>query len=128
MGYNISKEMVITGKLHAKFDAQHVSDSFTKRNFVVETLENPLYPQLISFELNQDRCGVIDRFNVGDSIEVTFNLRGREWTNPQGEKMYFNSLEAWRVQKAESAPAPANVPVDEIAAMSKEGEGDLLPF
>ncbi len=118
--------MVIEGKLHAKFDAQQVSDSFTKRNFVVETIENPLYPQLISFELNQDRCGVIDRFNVGDSIEVTFNLRGREWTNPQGEKKYFNTLEAWRVQKAESAPTPANVPIDELQQMVDTSSD--LPF
>jgi len=97
--------MVIEGKLHAKFDTQQVSDSFTKRNFVVETIENPVYPQLITFELNKDRCGVIDKFNVGDSIEVTFNLRGREWTNPEGEKKYFNSLEAWRVNAVASTGA-----------------------
>ena len=128
MGYNISKEMVITGKLHAKFDAQHVSDSFTKRNFVVETLENPLYPQLISFELNQDRCGVIDRFNVGDSIEVTFNLRGREWTNPQGEKKYFNSLEAWRVNAVASTGTAESATASGGNGLSADNPDSDLPF
>lgn len=111
MGYNNDSKMVIEGKLHAKFDTQQVSDSFSKRNFVVETVENPLYPQLISFELNQDRCAVIDKFNVGDNIEVTFNLRGREWINPQGEKKYFNSLEAWRVNAAASTGTAATLSV-----------------
>jgi translation initiation factor IF-3 len=58
--------------------------------------------------------GVIDAFKIGENIEVTFNLRGREWTSPELVKKYFNTLEAWRVQKAESAPTPANVPVDEL--------------
>lgn len=119
--------MVIEGKLHAKFDAQQVSDSFKKRDFTVEFVDNPVYPQYITFQLVGDRTSLIDAFQVGDKLEVTFNLRGREWVSPQGEKKYFNTLEAWRVQKAESAPAPANVPVDEIDAMSKEGD-DSLPF
>jgi len=120
--------MVITGKLHAKFDAQHVSDSFTKRNFVVETLENPLYPQLISFELNQDRCGVIDRFNVGDSIEVTFNLRGREYTK-DGVTKYFNSLEAWMVKEAAASGTTqaATVQVGTVG-LPADNPDDELPF
>lgn len=119
--------MVITGKLHFVEDTKQVSDSFKRRSFVVEYVDNPLFPQYVSFELTQDRVGAIDAFKIGENIEVTFNLRGREWTSPELVKKYFNTLEAWRVQKAESAPAPANVPVDEIAAMSKEGD-DSLPF
>lgn len=118
--------MVITGKLHFVEDAKQVSDSFKRRSFVVEYSENPLYPQYVSFELTQDRVGAIDAFKVGDNIEVTFNLRGREWTSPELVKKYFNTLEAWRVQKAESAPAP----VDAIQEMANEGSGDPdgLPF
>lgn len=100
--------MVIEGKLHAKMDTMQVSESFKKRDFAVEFIDNPLYPQFVSFQLVQDRCAEIDKFNVGDKIEVTFNLRGREWTSPEGEKKYFNTLEAWRIQAAseEGAPEP----------------------
>lgn len=106
--------MVITGKLHFVEDAKQVSDSFKRRSFVVEYSENPLYPQYITFELTQERVGVIDAFKLGDNIEVTFNLRGREWTSPEMVKKYFNTLEAWRVQKAEAAPAPVDtgIPAD----------------
>jgi len=31
---------------------------------------------------------------------VTFNLRGREWRNPQGEVKYFNSLDVWKLEAA----------------------------
>ena len=119
--------MVIEGKLHAKFETQQVSDSFKKREFVVEYVDNPLYPQYVTLQLVQDRCDNIDKFNVGDKIEVTFNLKGREWTSPEGVVKYFNTLEAWRIQKPDSTAATAEKK-DEIAEMSKEGEGDLLPF
>ncbi|HEX2900697.1 MAG TPA: DUF3127 domain-containing protein, partial [Bacteroidia bacterium] len=70
-------------------------------------------------------------FAVGEKIEVTFNLRGREWTNPQGEKKYFNTLEAWRVQKIEAgANTPASGgqnPVHEMADISSDAADDL-PF
>lgn len=123
--------MVIEGKLHAKFDTTQITDTFRKREFVVEYVENPLYPQYVKFELIQDRCALIDSINVGDRMEVTFNLRGREWTNPEGEKKYFTTLEAWRVQKMETAnSAPAangGQPVYDMADMASD-EADDLPF
>jgi hypothetical protein len=124
--------MVIEGKLHVKFDTQSVTETFRKRDFVVEYADNPLYPQFVQFQCTQDRCALIDNYNVGDKIEVTFNLRGREWSSPQGEKKYFNTLEAWRVQKVESAAnAPAaggnGQPVYNMADMSSD-DSDDLPF
>lgn len=123
--------MVIEGKLHSKSDTVDVSEKFKKRDFVVEYVDNPLYPQYVSFQVNQDRCSLMDNFVPGDKIEVTFNLRGREWISPQGEKKYFNTLEAWRIQKVESAAAnPAantGAPVYNMADMSSESSDDL-PF
>jgi len=122
--------MVIEGKLHAKMDVVQASESFRRRAFVVEYIENPLYPQLVSFELVQDRVAEIDKFQIGEKIEVTFNLRGREWTSPQGEKKYFNTLEAWRIQKSENtdgAGSPPSTPVYDMEDISSDGD-DTLPF
>ncbi|MEQ8660277.1 MAG: DUF3127 domain-containing protein, partial [Gammaproteobacteria bacterium] len=44
-------------------------------------------------ELTGDRVGEIEQFRVGDTLEVEFSLRGREWTSRQGEVRYFNSLD-----------------------------------
>lgn len=124
--------MIIEGKLHAKSDAQQVTDSFKKREFVVEYADNPMYPQFVKFELIQDRCDLVNDLNVGDKVEVTFNLRGREWTAPDGVKKYFNTLDAWRIQKVEannSVPASQGTGVYDMAGdMAKDDGADDLPF
>ena len=99
--------MNIQGKLIEKFETQVVSDKFRKREFVIEFSENPQYPEYIKFELIQDKTTLLDPFNIGDSVDVSFNLKGSTWTNPQGVKQYFNSLQAWRlngVNGSSSAP------------------------
>jgi single-strand DNA-binding protein len=90
--------MEVVGTLKVKFDTQKVSERFTKREFVVTTEANTPYPQHVSFQITQDKCSTLDQFNEGDELRIQFNLRGREWNGPQGIK-YFNTLEAWRVDK-----------------------------
>ncbi len=123
--------MVIEGKLHAKFETQDISATFKKRDFVIEYVDSsPLYPQYVSFQLVQDRVSEIDKFKIGEQIEVTFNLRGREWVSPEDEKKYFNTLEAWRIQKVEAGAGdtPATQPpVHDMADISSEASDDL-PF
>ncbi len=122
--------MDITGILKVKSEAQQVSDKFKKRDFVL-TDNSSQYPQHISFQLTQDKCNLIDVYNVGAEIKVHFNLRGREWASPQGEIKYFNTLEAWRIEGGANS-GPANT-----SSTKKEGfsepitaatESDDLPF
>lgn len=125
--------MNVEGKLHLKMDTVQVSDTFKRRGFVVEYTDNPLYPQFVSFELTQDRTTLIDNLNVGDLVEITFNLKGREWTSPQGEVKYFNTLEAWRVQKADATAIPQSQASAEAVAAGMttadfDDPGDDLPF
>jgi len=90
--------MEVTGTLKAKFDTQKVSDRFQKREFVLTTDASTPYPQHVSFQVTQDKCGILDQYSEGEELRVQFNLRGREWNGPQGIK-YFNTLEAWRIEK-----------------------------
>lgn len=99
--------MDVTGKLHVKFDTVAVSDKFTKRDFVVMIADNPQYPQYVSFQFTQDKCALLDLVESGMDVTVSFNLRGRAWTSPQGETKYFNTLEAWRILPV-TAAAPVN--------------------
>ncbi len=101
--------MEVTGTLKVKFDTQKVSDRFQKREFVLTTEANTPYPQHVSFQVTQDKCSMLDQFSEGDEIKIQFNLRGREWNGPQGVK-YFNTLEAWRIERmaAGSAPSASN--------------------
>lgn len=97
--------MNIKGRLIEIFDIQQVKETFKKREFVIEYAENAQYPEYIKFELVQDKVNLVDSFKIGDEIDVFFNLRGRSWTNQQGVKNYFNSLQAWRINKADNAGA-----------------------
>ena len=89
---------------------------FKKREVVVTTVED--YPQDILVEFVQDKCAVLDAYKVGSNVSIGVNLRGREWTNPQGEVKYFNSIQGWKI---------SNENQSQSSALSQNGENDL-PF
>lgn len=93
----------ISGVLKVKNNTQQVNDKLSKREFVVTTDNDSKYPQQISFQLTQDKCSLIDSIQLGDEVKVHFNLRGREWNSPAKGVMYFNSLEAWKIEKLSSS-------------------------
>ena len=75
--------MEITGKLLECMDTVQVSERFRKREFVLEYADNPEYPEYIKFELAQDRCELLDSFQLGQKVRVDFDLNGRRCTDPQ---------------------------------------------
>ena len=101
----------IEGKLIQKKDTQKVSETFRKREFVVEITElvnGEQKPNYIKFDTNQDRCEVLNGIEIGSIIKVRFNIRGRKWEK-DGVPNYFNSLEAWNISivyQKEQATAP----------------------
>ena len=114
----MTNQFKMTGIIKHIGDTVQVSEKFQKREFVVtdQSDKHPKYDQHISFQMTQDKCDMLSSFGAGESVTVSFNLRGREWTSPQGEVKYFNTLEAWRVEPSEvvSSPAPvAAAPQDE---------------
>jgi hypothetical protein len=85
----------LEGTLKVANPTQVISEKFSKREFVIETQDQ--YPQLIMFQATQEKCNLLDSIGVGSKLEVSFNLRGREWNSPAGETKYFNTLEAWKI-------------------------------
>ena len=124
--------MKIIGKIADIKESQQVSDSFKKRTFVVEYIENPQYPyaEHISFELIQDRCELLDTFQVGQEVEVSFNLKGRKWLSPEGDTKYFNSLQAWRIESSSNTSnTREQKPITETPTTNiTSNEADDLPF
>lgn len=80
---------------------QFGTNGFQKREIVITTEEQ--YPQHVVFEFTQDKCSLLDAFQPGQLVRISFNVRGREWINPQGEAKYFNSLQGWRIENMEMA-------------------------
>ena len=126
-----------TGTIKVIQDTQRISDKFQKREFVV-TDTTSMYPQDILFQATQDKCTLLDSFQANDNVEVSFNLRGREWTSPQGEVKFFNTIEAWRIEKQgqsqpmgmpSSGPSAMDMGSDTLPSVGANNEDDDdLPF
>src|SRR5699024_4823480 len=86
-------------KLYKKFETEQKTQSFSAREFILETNDNN-YMQLLKFQLTQDRCGLLDAFEEGQQIKVHFDLRGREWNGK-----YFTNLNAWKLEANEPSAA-----------------------
>lgn len=125
--------MDISGKIKLINEAkEYGNNSFRKREVVITTEEQ--YPQDLLVEFVQDKCDILNSFQVGQSVKIDINLRGREWESPQGEIKYFNSIQGWRIEKLFSEdentdipaipPAEAFQPADEL----NQDEPDDLPF
>ncbi len=108
------------------------SNGFRKREVVVTTEEQ--YPQHILVEFVQDKCDLLNSYTVGQDVKISINLRGREWTNPQGEVKYFNAIQGWRIENLQAAEGNTDIPpvppIDafEPADNINDEDHDDLPF
>ena len=124
--------MEVSGKIKVLGDVKTFGDNgFRKREIVITTQEQ--YPQHLLIEFVQDRCELLDSFNVGENVKISINLRGREWENPEGDVKYFNSIHGWRIEKEDSMekdkiPSPDQAPGFEEKNDEDSEVEDDLPF
>ena len=125
----------VEGKLHRIFPTEQKSANFAAREFVLEVPDGN-YPQLVKFQAVQERCSLLDSYNEGDRVKVSFDLRGREWNGK-----YMTNLNAWRIERAGEGdegvqtnvvPKDENFPTDpfpnQTDAPPASGNFDDLPF
>ena len=109
-----------TGILHLIGQTETINGTFNKRLLVLILDRDGKYPQYVSFQLTQDKCALADGLRKDEEVTIHFNLRGREWNDPKGGVKYFNTLEAWRVEKVQGGTVAPSVPA--------AAEPDGLPF
>lgn len=91
---------------------------FTATQYVV-TETTPSYPQSGLFEVYGDRAGTA---NVGDEVDVEFNLRCDEY---QGK--YFGKNSVWKITVKKAAMPVESDPLAQTDATGSEATDDL-PF
>lgn len=124
----------LTGKIVAKFDTVQRSATFKTREFVVETNEDingRTITNFVKFQTVQDRTSILDRFNIGDTVKVHFNIKGSRWEK-NGQVNYITNLDAWRIEQMSMASGGSN-PIETPPAFSPDpesqhGVADDLPF
>ena len=122
--------MNIKGKLVEKFDTVQITETFKKREFIIQDNKNPEYPEYIKIELIQDKITLLDSLNAGDEINVLINIKGRKWEDKEGNDRwtteivkYFNSIQGWKIE-SENQNISQESPTENI---NQETEEDL-PF
>jgi hypothetical protein len=120
----------ITGRLVAKYDTVQRTETFKTREFVIEKTEEfngRTISNYIKFQCVQDRTTMPDRFNMGDEVKVSFNIKGTKWTK-DGRENYITNLDAWRMEQVrmgQESSQPANTPPTNTAYNNVV---DDLPF
>lgn len=110
--------LVLTGRLTEVLDVQVLKGDFQKRTFAIEI--EGTYPTAVAFELLKDKVDLIDKFTIGTTITVGYNIRSNRYVTPgTGEVKFFTSLNAWKINAADgseytkenSEPAPYAAPM-----------------
>jgi hypothetical protein len=121
----------ITGKLVAKYDTVQRTETFKTREFVIEKTEDingRSISNYVKFQSVQDRTTMPDRFNIGDEVKVSFNIKGTKWVK-DGRENYITNLDAWRmehVKLGQNTEAPSAQP--SVTDISPSDVVDDLPF
>ena len=100
----------LEGRIKIKLQAQggtSARGTWTRQDFVLE-YQDGSYPAEACFSAwGQDRVDELSRFQQGDQVKVSFNVRAREYSG-----RWYNDLRVWRIsaagasQQAQPAPAP----------------------
>jgi hypothetical protein len=92
-------------------------NGFTKRMLVVETDEQ--YSQKIAIDFVKDKTSILDKYKIGDAVNVSINLRGSEYNG-----RYFVNLQGWRIEAVGTAPSTPQAPAKQF----DEKFEDDVPF
>jgi hypothetical protein len=113
----MSKSYEFEGTVKEITDVQTFASGFTKREFVV-TDTDERWPQDIKFNAIKNNCALLDTVKKGDTVRVTFSLRGNLYNG-----RYYTDLQMFKLEKLEAdgtssepIPQPADeFPVDDIS-------------
>ena len=93
--------MVIKEKVKKVMDMESYTDRNGElrqsRDLILETEEQ--YPKEIALTFSGANCKLLDALNVGDTVEVTFDIRS---VPSETTGRYFTSLNAWRLNIIQS--------------------------
>ena len=122
--------MELQGTVKKIGETQTFASGFQKRELVILTDEQ--YPQPILIEFLSDKIDLLQNVKEGENVKIGINIRGKEWTNPQGEVKYFNSITGWRLEKV-SGDAPKGNFTEKPKEKEAENpfldeDDDQLPF
>lgn len=95
----------LEGTLRQKLGVQQGTSArgqWAKQEFILEFPDGNYTSQVCFTAFGQDKVADLDKYQVGDRIKVSFNLRSREFNG-----RWYNDLQVWRIAPAGTGAAPA---------------------
>jgi len=89
-----NNSLSVTGNIVVVLNKKQAGQ-YSIQEFVIQTKEE--YPQLVKFEVFENRLQILDGLSVGQEVEVLFSLRGREYNGN-----YYNNIRAWKINPKKS--------------------------
>ena len=114
-------DLTIKGAIKLINEVKVISDKFSVREFVITTLDDK-YPQDILFQAVNDKIDMLSKLKKSHVVDVSFNLRGREYSAPGKPVRYYNTLDVWNITHDKEYLDP-EAPIDQPMPMD-----DDLPF
>ena len=118
--------MKVTGRIHFVGAIKTPNDKFRSIEIVLLTEEK--FPQYITIQFTQEKTELVNRKDIGEHVEISINLRGREWKSPTGEIKYFNTIEGWQINSVGNETFNAQKFADKEPTIIVDDANDDLPF
>ena len=118
--------MDFTGKiifaLPAKSGLKKNGESWKSQEFVIENTEGQ-YPKKMCFNVfGDDKIKSFD-IKLGEELKVSFDIDAKQW-----QDRWFNSINAWKVEKVGAPSNNATQSNTSTATSPKNGDDSSLPF
>lgn len=98
----------LEGTLRQKLGVQSGTSArgqWAKQEFILEYPDGNFTAQACFTAWGQDKVAELDKYQVGDRIKVSFNLKAREYNG-----RWYNDLQIWRLAPAGQATATPSAP------------------
>jgi hypothetical protein len=92
--------MEVKGVIKSIGTTEQITDTFSKREIIIDISDNPTYPSPVKFETHKDKTALLDKFNIGDTVDVSFNMNGKEYKDKNGDVKYFTTLAIYKITES----------------------------
>ena len=118
----------VRGVVHVVEETKEYGQKGFRKRLVVLEQDTGRFTNYVPVEFLREDCDTVDSLNVGDEIEVSYQLSGRKWQrDPNSEVKYFLSAEATGFEVVSKKPDSDVASVNDQFAEAEEDDEDI-PF
>jgi len=125
----------LEGRIARKFEKQSGQSArgpWMKQDFILEFQDGSYTSEVCFTSFGNDKVAELDRYQIGDEVKVSFNIRAREFNG-----RWYNDVRVWRISPAGQPMQPAQpvqpeqplqAPAPSLDDMPAEEDFNDLPF